>query len=40
MDGLKIPSIRQIFTFVVMFLIVSFLVRMFLPENIKQLFRV
>ncbi len=39
MDGLKIPSIRQLGMLAVSMLILLFILRM-LPENIKQWFRV
>lgn len=39
MDGLKIPSIRQLVTLAVSMLVLLFILRM-LPENIKSWFRV
>lgn len=39
MDGLKIPSIRQLVTLSISMLVLLFILRM-LPENIKQWFRV
>jgi hypothetical protein len=40
MDGLKIPSIRQLITLAISMLVLLFIIRLVVPENIKQWFRV
>jgi len=40
MEGVKIPSIKQLITLAISMLVLLFVIRMVVPENIKQWFRV